>query len=100
MDEHEKMNTSNKTGWVFGLFVAGKTPKADHTVAILEQICETYLEGTCDINVIDVIQDPFTSMEENIIATPTLIKQHPKPSRRIIGDLSNQEQLLLGLEIL
>lgn len=94
------MSTSNKTNWVFRLFVSRKTQEADHTVAMLEQICEEHLEGTCDIKVVDVIQDPFTSMEENIIATPTLLKKHPEPSRRIVGGLSDKDKLISALGII
>jgi len=99
MEGDGQMDANNEVYWVFRLFVAGKTLKNDHSIAMLEQICEMHLEGKCHIEVIDVIQNPLSCIEENILATPTLIKKLPEPVRRIIGDLSVKENVLLGLEI-
>ena len=93
------MNAKDEVYWIFRLFISGKTPKNDHSIALLEQICKTHLKGKYNIEVIDVIQNPLSCIEENILATPTLIKKLPEPVRRIIGDLSVKENALLGLEI-
>ncbi len=93
------MTTDIGAKWVFRFFISGKTPKNDRSIATMEQICKNYLEGNCDIEVIDVLKDPLAGIEANILATPTLIKQFPEPVRRIIGDLSDKEKVLLGLEI-
>ena len=94
------MSSENGNKWVFRLFVSGKTPKTGHTVELLEQICKKYLGGKCDIRVIDINENPRASIEENIIATPTLIKKKPEPFRRIIGDVLDEDKLLSVLEII
>jgi circadian clock protein KaiB len=93
------MNTDDKTHWVFRLFVSRAGPNTEREVALLEEICEQHLEGVCDIEVINVIEYPRAAMDEDIIATPCLLKKYPKPERRIIGNLSDKEKLLSGLEI-
>jgi len=93
------MHANNEADWVLRLFIAGKTPKNDHSIAMLEQICEMHLKGRYHIEVIDVVQNPLSCIEENILATPTLIRKLPEPVRRIIGDLTVKEHVLLGLEI-
>jgi circadian clock protein KaiB len=93
------MNASNESNWQFRLFISGDSPKNDNAVAVLEHICQKYLEGKCDIEVIDITLDQLTAMKENILATPTLIKKTPTPVQRFIGDLSGEEQLLLRLNI-
>lgn len=92
------MNPENNS-WVFRLFVSGKKSATDLAVAVLEEICEKHLEGLCDIKVIDVLQDPLSSMQENILATPTLLKKYPEPARRLIGDLSDKGKVLKGLSL-
>jgi circadian clock protein KaiB len=100
-DEREqRMDTDNKRNWLLHLYISGKTPKVDQTVTLLEKICKEHFKGQGDIKVIDVRQDPLACLEENIIATPTLLKILPEPVRRIIGDLSGKEKLLLGLAII
>jgi circadian clock protein KaiB len=94
------MGTNNKTNWLLHLYISGKTPRIERTVALLEEICKEHFKGRGEIKVIDVLQDPLACMAENIIAIPTLLKKLPEPGRRIIGDLSDKEKLLLGLEIM
>lgn len=94
------MSPVNDHRWLFRFFVSEKNQKIDRTLAMLKEICEQHLEGAYDIEVIDITEDPVAGMEENILATPTLLKKIPKPARRIIGDLLDRESLLLHLDIL
>jgi len=81
------------------LYVAGKTSKASVAIANLRRICEEELRGEYDLEVIDVLEQPQLAEDEKILATPTLIKLLPPPLRRVIGDLSDREKVLLGLEV-
>ena len=81
------------------LYVTGKTPKSERAIANLKEICERELEGLYDLQVIDVLESPQLAEDEKILATPTLIKDLPPPLKRIIGDLSNSEKVLLGLDL-
>ena len=81
------------------LYVTGATPRANLAIANLRRICEQELQGDYELQIIDVLQHPQLAEDERILATPTLIKQLPPPLRRVIGDLSDSEKVLLGLEL-
>jgi circadian clock protein KaiB len=81
------------------LYVAGQTPKSIAAIANLKKICEQHLSGRYDIEVIDLIKNPALAQRHQIVAIPTLIRQLPEPLKRIIGDLSNSEKVLVGLDI-
>lgn len=81
------------------LYVTGNTPRAEAAIHNLRRICENELGGKYLMEVIDVIERPHLAEAEKILATPTLIKMLPPPLRRIIGDLSDVEKVLLGLDI-
>lgn len=81
------------------LFISGTTPRAERALANLERICEEEFAGRYDLEVIDVLQHPELAEAERVVATPTLIKQLPPPLRRVIGDLSDREKVLLGLAL-
>jgi len=81
------------------LYVAGMTPRSTRAIASLKQICEEHLKGLYDLQVIDIYQQPVLAKGEQIIAAPTLIKNLPLPLRRIIGDLSDCERVLIGLDL-
>jgi circadian clock protein KaiB len=81
------------------LYVAGVTPNSVRAIANLKRICEEYLQGHYTLEVIDLYQQPELAEGEQIIAAPTLIKQLPLPLRRVIGDMSNQERVLVGLDL-
>ena len=81
------------------LYVTGQTPRSKQAIENLYQICEEGLKGQYEVVVIDVLERPQLAEDEKIIATPTLIKILPPPLRRIIGDLSDREKVLLGLEM-
>jgi circadian clock protein KaiB len=84
---------------VLKLYVTGKTPRAERAIANLRRICDTELQGRYELHVIDVLEHPQLAEEERILATPTLIKRLPPPLRRVIGDLSDKEKVLLGLDV-
>jgi circadian clock protein KaiB len=81
------------------LYVAGQTPKSIAAIANLKKICEQHLSGRYDIEVIDLVKNPALAQRHQIVAIPTLIRQLPEPLKRIIGDLSNSEKVLVGLNI-
>ncbi len=81
------------------LYVAGQTPKSLTAFANLRQICETHLNGHYSIEVIDLIENPQLARGDQILAIPTLVRKLPEPIKKIIGDLSNTERVLVGLDI-
>ena len=86
-------------GYNLRLYVAGQTPKSIAAIANLKKICEQHLTGRYDIEIIDLMKDPALATRHQIVAIPTLIRQLPEPLKRIIGDLSNTEKVLVGLDI-
>jgi circadian clock protein KaiB len=85
--------------YVLKLYVAGSSSRTDRAVANLRRICEEELENRYELVIIDVLENPQLAEDDKILATPTLIKQLPPPLRRVIGDLSDKEKVLLGLEV-
>ncbi len=81
------------------LYVTGHSPRTERAVANLKQICQDELDGQYELTIIDVLERPQLAEEEKILATPTLIKELPPPIRRIIGDLSDRDKVLLGLDL-
>ncbi len=85
--------------WKLKLYIADDTPSCLHASANLRRLCEERLRGKCEIEVIDIIKNPEVASDEQIVAIPTLVKQSPLPVRRLVGDLSNTEHVLVGLDI-
>lgn len=85
--------------YLLTLYVAGQSPKSVSAIANLKAICEEHLQGRYELDVIDLYQQPQLAMGEQIIALPMLIKRLPPPLQRIIGDLSNTERVLVGLDL-
>lgn len=81
------------------LFITGSTPRSTRAIANMRKICEENLSGRYDLEVVDVYANPEATKELQVIATPTLIKILPEPLRRIIGDLSDHEKVLAGLDL-
>lgn len=81
------------------LFVSGMTPRSTDAIARIKAICEEHLVGCYELEVIDIYQHPAVARDEQIVATPTLIKRLPPPPRRLVGDLSDTTRVLLGLDI-
>lgn len=93
------MNTAKKT-YVLKLYVAGNTPNSVRALKTLNQILEQEFQGVYALKVIDVLKNPQLAEEDKILATPTLAKILPPPVRKIIGDLSDRERVLIGLDLL
>ncbi len=85
--------------WELRLYVAGQTPNSMRAFANLKKICEEHLKGKYTIEVIDLIKNPQLAKGDQILAIPTLVRKLPVPLRKIIGDLSNTERVLVGLDI-
>jgi len=85
--------------YVLRLYVTGMTSRSARAVTNLRAICDEYLDGRYDLEVIDLYQQPVLAKGEQIIAAPTLVKKLPLPMRRIIGDMSNRERVLAGLDL-
>jgi len=85
--------------WELRLYVAGQTPKSLTAFANLKKICEEHLEGKYTIEVIDLLKNPALAKGDQILALPTLVRKLPEPVRKIIGDLSNTERVLVGLDL-
>lgn len=81
------------------LYVAGQTPKAVRAFSNLRKICEEHLEGRYSIEVIDLVENPQLGRGDQILALPTLVRRLPAPIKKIIGDLSNTERVLVGLDL-
>jgi circadian clock protein KaiB len=92
------VNTHAKQ-WHLRLYVAGQTPKCLTAFANLKKICEEHLPGMYDIEIVDLIERPELARGDQILAIPTLVRKLPEPARKIIGDLSNTERVLVGLDL-
>lgn len=85
--------------WELRLYVAGQTPRSIAAFAHLEQICEEHLHGRYSIEVIDLLENPTLAVGDQIIAIPTVVRRLPAPMKKIIGDLSNVERVIVGLDL-
>lgn len=87
------------SAWELRLYVAGQTPKSLQAFANLKRICEEHLAGQYRIEIIDLLKNPQLAKGDQILALPTLVRRLPEPVKRIIGDLSNTERVLVGLDL-
>jgi circadian clock protein KaiB len=85
--------------YVLRLYITGSTPRSAAAISNIRKLCEEHLAGHYDLEVIDIYQQPTLAQGEQIIAAPTLIKKLPFPLRKVVGDLSNEERVLMGLDI-
>jgi circadian clock protein KaiB len=92
----EKIHLSK---YLLKLYITGTSPRADAAIRNLRRICEEELDGRYELEIIDVLDKPEAAETDRVLATPTLIKQLPPPLRRVIGDLSDRDKVLLGLEV-
>ena len=88
-----------KEKWLLRLYVAGMTPTAQRAVANIHEIAETHLAEKYEVEVIDLLERPGLAEGEQIFAVPTLVRKLPEPLRKIVGDLSNTEEVLVGLDL-
>lgn len=92
-------NLPEGDSWELRLYVAGQTPKCLRAFSNLKQICDNHLTGRYSIEIIDLLENPQLARGDQIIAIPTLVRRLPEPMRKIIGDLSNTERVLVGLNV-
>ncbi len=98
-EEEKAVQNPHDEIWVLKLYVAGTTPKCVTAFANLKKICEEHLAGKYRIEVIDLLVNPQLARGDQILALPTLVRKLPSPVRKIIGDLSNTERVLVGLDL-
>lgn len=90
---------AGKAEWQLRLYVAGSTPRSSAALENLKRLCETHLAGRYSIEVVDLLVNPQLAAGDQILAVPTLVRKFPEPIRKIIGDLSNEERVLVGLDV-
>ena len=98
-DKAESNGHKLRQKYLLRLFVTGQTPRSVKSIENLKRFCEKYLKGQYELEVIDIYQQPALATENQIIAAPTLIKKLPLPLRRLVGDFSNQDRVVLGLDL-
>jgi len=98
-EEALKRSPLRRAKYILRLYVSGSSARSLKAVHNLKKICEEYFPNDYDLEVIDIYKDPAAAREEQIIAAPTLVKRLPSPLRKFIGDLSNTEKILMGLDI-
>ena len=91
--------SADPRAYVLRLYVAGQTPKSVLAFNNLKQICEEHLQGRYEIEIIDLLENPQLAAGDQILAVPTLVRRLPEPIKKIIGDLSNKERVLVGLDL-
>jgi circadian clock protein KaiB len=91
--------TTEEEKWELRLYIAGQTPKSVLALSNITKYCKEHLSGKYSIEVIDLLKNPQLAEGDQIFAIPTLVRKFPEPLRRIIGDLSNKEKVLVGLNI-
>ena len=85
--------------WFLRLYVAGQSPRSLRAFANLRRLCEEHLAGRYDIEIVDLVEHPWLARDDDILAIPTLVRRLPAPVHKIIGDLSNTERVLAGLQL-
>jgi circadian clock protein KaiB len=91
--------TASRPMYDLSLYVSGATPRSHRAISNIKKICEKYLQGRYNLQIIDIFQNPSETVTHNIVAAPTLIKEAPLPMRRFIGDLSDTEKVTHGLAL-
>jgi len=86
--------------WRLRLYVTGQSPKCQQALANLRRACEEHLAGRYSIEIVDLMENPRLAAEDQILAVPTVVRKLPEPMRRIVGDLSDTERLLVGMQLL
>ncbi|MEX2218801.1 MAG: circadian clock KaiB family protein [Phycisphaerales bacterium] len=100
MEEFERAAAAQPAArYTLRLFVAGASMRSKAAVANVKSICERFLAGRYELEVVDVYQQPALARSEQLVAAPTLVKRLPKPERRIVGDMSDEHRVLIGLDL-
>jgi circadian clock protein KaiB len=97
--KREGKKSTNGEAWNLRLYIAGTTPKSMEALRNLKQICETHLGKKYGVEVIDLLENPQLAAGDQILALPTLVRRLPPPLKKTIGDLSNMERVLIGLDL-
>jgi circadian clock protein KaiB len=102
LSEHESDDQidAKNIRYVLRLYITGLTPRAQEAIKNIKKICEEELKGRYDLEIIDVYQQPEIAKTEQILAAPTLIRKLPLPLRKLVGDMSDKEKVIVGLEIM
>jgi circadian clock protein KaiB len=98
-DDNDEPASGDPNKWDLRLYVAGQTPKSIAAFSNLKRVCEEHLPGKYNIEVVDLMKNPQLAHGDQIVAIPTLVRKLPEPVRKIIGDLSNTERVLVGLQL-
>jgi circadian clock protein KaiB len=93
------MTTTNAEKWNLRLYTAGQSPKSLAALANLKRVCDEHLAGRYTIEVVDLLKNPRLAKDDQIVAIPTLVRKLPEPLRRLVGDLSDTERTLVGLQL-
>lgn len=93
------MSQSGQSRYIFKLYVTGRTPRSERAIENLNRICERVLPDQYELAVIDVLEQPEVAERDRILATPLLVREVPPPARRVLGDLSDVDQVLWGLDV-
>jgi len=96
---NKALKRTDQEQYVLKLYITGMTPRSRIAIRNLQKLCDQYLKGRYELEVIDIYQQPTLARGQQIIATPTLIKKLPEPVRRLIGDMSKTDRVLLGLDL-
>ena len=99
MSSRKNGSDHNSEKWELRLYTAGQTPKSLAAIRNLKKVCEEHLAGRYEIEVIDLLKNPRLAKDDQIVAIPTLVRKLPDPVRKIIGDLSDTERTLVGLQL-
>jgi circadian clock protein KaiB len=99
MSTRKNGNSVDADKWELRLYTAGQTPKSLAAIKNLKKVCEEHLAGRYDIEIIDLMKNPRLAKDDQIVAIPTLVRKLPDPVRKIIGDLSDTERTLVGLQL-
>ena len=99
LESVKRVTTRAKPEWQLKLYVAGKTARSVAALENLKNLCETHLAGRYSIEIVDLLVNPQLAAGDQILAVPTLVRKFPEPIRKIIGDLSNEERVLVGLDV-
>jgi circadian clock protein KaiB len=95
----EKSVSTTPESWNLRLYVAGQTPRAITAFSNLKKLCEEHLAGRYTIEVIDLVKQPHLAQSDQIVAIPTLVRKLPEPIKRVVGDLSNSQRVIIGMEL-
>jgi circadian clock protein KaiB len=99
MEEQGGNSKNDKSRYRLKLYITGTTPVSSRAVVNVRRLCEEYLPDLCDLEIIDVFQNPALAKEVELIAVPTLVKEWPLPVRRFIGDMSRTDRLVAGMDL-